>query len=175
MIPSSLLQKKGARFTRVVQKAGVFIISFCGGYHSGFNCGFNAAEAVNFATPGWLNFFPGFRTFECTEYSGGPKAIQNILQTVFDGNQNNQQRGDVEVSQIGGGTFQCDQCLKVFTMNKNLLAHKRIIHSSTVAKYQCSQCSSVTVISSPYDLKYHFRKQHRLDVTMDDMRKLRIH
>ena len=39
---------------QVRQAAGEFVVLNAGAYHSGFNLGFNCAEAVNFATTSWL-------------------------------------------------------------------------------------------------------------------------
>ena len=39
---------------QVRQAAGEFVVLNAGAYHSGFNLGFNCAEAVNFATTAWL-------------------------------------------------------------------------------------------------------------------------
>ncbi|KAI9184361.1 Lysine-specific demethylase 4B [Blastocladiella emersonii ATCC 22665] len=49
-----MLAAAGVRVRRVVQNRGEFVVVFPGAYHGRFNAGFNCAEAVNFAVPGWF-------------------------------------------------------------------------------------------------------------------------
>nr|XP_010971800.1 lysine-specific demethylase 4D-like [Camelus bactrianus] len=48
LISPTVLKDNGIPFGRVTQEAGEFMVTFPYGYHSGFNHGFNCAEAINF-------------------------------------------------------------------------------------------------------------------------------
>ncbi|XP_069916846.1 lysine-specific demethylase 4D-like [Oryctolagus cuniculus] len=56
LISPSVLRQNGIPFHRVTQQAGEFMVTFPYGYHAGFNHGFNCAEAINFATPRWIEY-----------------------------------------------------------------------------------------------------------------------
>ncbi|XP_047610301.1 lysine-specific demethylase 4D [Phacochoerus africanus] len=56
LISPTVLKAQGIPFGRATQEAGEFMVTFPYGYHSGFNHGFNCAEAINFATPRWVDY-----------------------------------------------------------------------------------------------------------------------
>ncbi|XP_036284554.1 lysine-specific demethylase 4D-like [Pipistrellus kuhlii] len=56
LISPTVLRENGVPFSRITQEAGEFMVTFPYGYHAGFNHGFNCAEAINFATPRWVDY-----------------------------------------------------------------------------------------------------------------------
>ncbi|KAL7574476.1 hypothetical protein ACA910_015841 [Epithemia clementina (nom. ined.)] len=56
LLSPMVLHKAGIKYTTAVQRPGDAIITFPGGYHFGFNTGFNMAEATNFGVPEWIPF-----------------------------------------------------------------------------------------------------------------------
>nr|XP_010593779.2 LOW QUALITY PROTEIN: lysine-specific demethylase 4D [Loxodonta africana] len=56
LISPTVLRENGIPFSRITQEAGEFMVTFPYGYHAGFNHGFNCAEAINFATPRWVDY-----------------------------------------------------------------------------------------------------------------------
>lgn len=54
IITPKLLESRGIKVCKAIQRSGEFIITFPYGYHSGYNLGFNCAESVNFALDSWI-------------------------------------------------------------------------------------------------------------------------
>ncbi|KDD71959.1 JmjC domain-containing hydroxylase, partial [Helicosporidium sp. ATCC 50920] len=54
MISPKLLRAHAVPFVQARQEPGEFVVLNAAAYHSGYNMGFNIAEAVNFALPEWL-------------------------------------------------------------------------------------------------------------------------
>eukprot|EP00468_Gymnochlora_sp_CCMP2014_P010035 CAMPEP_0167748648 /NCGR_PEP_ID=MMETSP0110_2-20121227/4953_1 /TAXON_ID=629695 /ORGANISM="Gymnochlora sp., Strain CCMP2014" /LENGTH=590 /DNA_ID=CAMNT_0007633683 /DNA_START=13 /DNA_END=1786 /DNA_ORIENTATION=+ len=51
-----ILVANGISVHKIVQTEGTFVVTFPRGYHSGFNTGFNVAEAVNVSYDDWFRF-----------------------------------------------------------------------------------------------------------------------
>lgn len=50
------LKKRGVQLCTTLQREGEIVVTFPRSYHSGFNCGYNVAESVNFALTNWLEW-----------------------------------------------------------------------------------------------------------------------
>ena len=55
--------------SKVEHKKNEFILVFGGAYHSGFNFGFNIAEAINYGTLHWLQDVPDVKYCKCEKSS----------------------------------------------------------------------------------------------------------
>lgn len=64
LISPRVLRAFNVPFQQAHQEAGEFVVLNAAAYHSGFNQGFNCAEAVNFALPDWLPL--GRKATRCT-------------------------------------------------------------------------------------------------------------
>jgi hypothetical protein len=69
VISPNVLEKNHISVHRLVQKSNEFVITFPGAYHQGWNTDFNCAEAINFATPAWIDFGRAARFCECVQDS----------------------------------------------------------------------------------------------------------
>ncbi|KAK9825321.1 hypothetical protein WJX74_009284 [Apatococcus lobatus] len=56
MVSPRQLQARGVPVYRVIHNPASFTVTFPNAYHSGFNTGFNIAEAVNFGPPDWIPY-----------------------------------------------------------------------------------------------------------------------
>ncbi|RDW71434.1 hypothetical protein BP6252_07997 [Coleophoma cylindrospora] len=65
--PSHLLQNYGIKVNKIVAHPGEFVITFPYGYHSGYNLGYNCAEAVNFALDSWLEYGRVAKKCDCSQ------------------------------------------------------------------------------------------------------------
>ncbi|XP_062950910.1 lysine-specific demethylase 4D, partial [Cynocephalus volans] len=82
LISPTVLRKNGIPCNRMTQEAGEFMVTFPYGYHAGFNHGFNCAEAINFATPRWVDYGKAASQCSCGEarVSFSMDAFVRILQ-----------------------------------------------------------------------------------------------
>ncbi|EHK99490.1 putative DNA damage-responsive transcriptional repressor RPH1 [Glarea lozoyensis 74030] len=65
--PSHLLSNYNIKVNKIVHKPGEFVITFPYGYHSGYNLGYNCAEAVNFGLEEWLQYGRVAKKCDCDQ------------------------------------------------------------------------------------------------------------
>ncbi|KAJ5042027.1 uncharacterized protein L3040_004587 [Drepanopeziza brunnea f. sp. 'multigermtubi'] len=65
--PSQLLSNYNIKVNKIVAHPGEFVITFPYGYHSGYNLGYNCAEAVNFGLESWLEYGRVAKKCDCSQ------------------------------------------------------------------------------------------------------------
>lgn len=79
LLSPMLLKTYGVQFVQAKQEPGEFIVLNAAAYHAGFNLGFNCAEAVNFATEGWLPIGQKCVLCECNVLRDGVHIDMSIF------------------------------------------------------------------------------------------------
>lgn len=133
MIPPSVLKANGILFSRVVQEKDQFIIIFSGGFHTGFNCGYNIAEAINFGAEGWLEDYPKFRLCNCKgPINDNLLLVKKSLDKIY--NKEIEARKNVN-------SFKCNVC-PISTKTKKLLKRHMAIHELVRKRFHCLKCTT---------------------------------
>lgn len=65
--PSQLMSNYNIKVNKITHHPGEFVITFPYGYHSGYNLGYNCAEAVNFGLESWLPYGRVAKKCDCSE------------------------------------------------------------------------------------------------------------
>lgn len=79
VISPKVLKAYNVPFTQAKQRPGEFIVLNAAAYHAGFNLGFNAAEAVNFAVPEWMPVGRDCLQCECGALPDGVQLDMSIF------------------------------------------------------------------------------------------------
>lgn len=69
LLSPTQLMRAGVPVVCGIQTPGEFMITFPRAYHAGFNCGWNCAESVNFATPRWIPYARKTSWCTCLPYT----------------------------------------------------------------------------------------------------------
>ncbi|XP_055307723.1 uncharacterized protein LOC129571875 [Sitodiplosis mosellana] len=179
LIPPSILEENAIGFTRIIQYPGQYVITLSGGYHQGFNAGFNLAEAVNFGSNRWIQFLPKFENCSCDsqENQDNIYTVARLREIVaaLDSHQivksEIQQASELETeSMYLNANFECEYCDRSYASQKSLAKHIRLLHSNTRMIYKCStcgtKCSEVTTILA------HYKSKHKKIIDKKDAAKL---
>jgi hypothetical protein len=75
------------RISKMYQGPGEISLAFAEGYHSGFNMGFNIAEAVNYGNRDWLERYSKFKPCNCPLKVGveldHKEMVENLQKSIF--------------------------------------------------------------------------------------------
>lgn len=79
IINPALITSAGITLTRVVHRAGEFVISFPFAYHQGFNVSLNCAESCNFASETWVPFGMKVKPCKCAAAEDSARIKMSIF------------------------------------------------------------------------------------------------
>lgn len=162
MIPPAVLRQHGIKFGRVVQRPNEYILSFSGGYHAGFNCGLNQAEAINFGSERWLKFFPEYLACRCAiDQEVFMRKVKKVISDIY----------LLEAEKLRKSTsFICDICDGNMSSRHAMYRHMKTKHLAVLTKYKCSACGAL--FSTRVNSRKHMKSKHGLD--MDTTEEIRV-
>lgn len=109
LISPRLLRAAGVPFVQARQEPGEFIVLNAAAYHSGFNLGFNIAEAVNFALPAWLEIGRQAVNCECDAMPDGVCLDMGIFFPDLRVSEDESSDSDDEEERNGGNATTSDE------------------------------------------------------------------
>ena len=99
LISPSLLRTFNVNYVQAVQQPGDFIVINAQAYHSGYNLGYNTAEAVNFALEDWLEIGRDCEQCHCGALDDGVSLDMSIFfPDLYNGSE------DDEMSEMNEGS-----------------------------------------------------------------------
>jgi hypothetical protein len=120
---------------KCIQYPGEFVITFCGSYHSGFNMGYNCAEAVNFALNRWVNL--GKSAGVCKCHSDNVKIDMNaFVDNINPKKSNSSKKKEAKKTKASDSKNKYDNWLKCDDCEKWRRIPKSKINSNTDEKLQ---------------------------------------
>ncbi len=84
--PKSVVDR-GIKMVNAIHRAGEFMIVRAKGFHSGFNFGFNVAEAINFALVDWIPIGARAGVCKCSPNNVNINILQLCHKLGLDPNQ----------------------------------------------------------------------------------------
>lgn len=79
LLSPSVLRTYGVEYVQAKQDPNEFIVLNAGAYHSGYNLGFNCAEAVNFATEDWIEIGSRVKRCKCEALRDGVRISMKLF------------------------------------------------------------------------------------------------
>lgn len=149
MIPPSVLKENNIQFSRVLQEKNQYIVVFSGGFHTGFNCGYNIAEAINVGADGWLEEYPKFKLCDCV---GPMNDNMLIVKETLDKVYNKEIEAKKNIN-----SFKCSVCQISLKTNKLLKRHM-VTHELIRQRFYCTKCPSA--FTRERQAKTHSEKKH---------------
>lgn len=107
LLSPALLRTYGVRYVQAKQEANEFIVLNAAAYHSGYNTGFNCAEAVNFATPEWVELGRHVKRCKCSALRDGVRLSMRLFGVDESGSEDEdedeeEERGEEEEEESEG-------------------------------------------------------------------------